>query len=64
MLIGLLSIQPTQSLLKWRRALKEDVGFVVPDDQIARSRRFIHMQIIGLALIPALAAATARGYGS
>jgi putative membrane protein len=62
-IVGLLSIQPTVSLVRWSRALRDDPGFVVPDAQIARSRRFIHLQIIGLALIPLFAAAMARGYG-
>jgi putative membrane protein len=62
-IVGLLSIQPTMALIGWSRALKADAGFVVPEGQIATSRRFIHLQIIGLALIPLLAAAMARGYG-
>ena len=61
--VGLLSIQPTMALLAWSRLLKADPGFVVPDSAVAVSRRFIHLQIIGLALIPLFAAAMARGYG-
>ena len=63
-LVGLLSIQPTRALLNWSRALKDDPGFVVPADQVGASRRFIHLQVIGLALIPLFAAAMARGYGA
>lgn len=62
-IVGLLSIQPTISLFRWGRALKGDAGFAVPDDQVRRSRHFVHLQVIGLALIPLFAAAMARGYG-
>tara|TARA_R110002124_G_scaffold109676_12_gene262910 strand:- start:40165 stop:40617 length:453 start_codon:yes stop_codon:yes gene_type:complete len=63
-IVGLLSIQPTMALLAWNRALKADDGFVVPDDQLKTSRRFVHLQVAGLALIPLFAAAMARGYGA
>ena len=60
---GLLSIQPTLSFLRWTKALKADPGFEPTAVEIARSRRFIHLQVAGLALIPIFAAAMARGYG-
>ena len=62
-LVGLLSIQPTRALLRWSRALRDDAGYVVPAAEVAASRRFIHLQLAGLALIPLFAAAMARGYG-
>ncbi|MGV8832739.1 MAG: DUF2214 family protein [Devosia sp.] len=63
-IVGLLSIQPTMALVRWSRALRDDPAFVVPDAQVAASRRFIHLQMVGLALIPLFAAAMARGYGA
>ena len=64
LIVGLLSIQPTVAILAWARQLKADPGYVVPDAAVARSRRFIHLQVMGLALIPLFAAAMARGYGA
>lgn len=63
-LVGLLSIQPTIAILGWAKRLKADPGYVVPDVEVARSRRFLHLEIIGLLLIPLFAAAMARGYGA
>ncbi|MBU1304972.1 MAG: DUF2214 family protein [Alphaproteobacteria bacterium] len=62
--VGLLSVQPTMAFLNWSRRLKSDPGFAPSAGAIAKSRRFIHLQVIGLALIPLFAAAMARGYGS
>ncbi|MGV8853413.1 MAG: DUF2214 family protein [Devosia sp.] len=63
-IVGLLSIQPTMALLAWSKPLKADAGFVVPEAAVRTSRRFIHLQLGGLALIPLFAAAMARGYGA
>lgn len=62
-LVGLLSIQPTISFIRWNKALKADAGYAPPPKEISASRRFIHLQVAGLALIPLFAAAMARGYG-
>lgn len=61
-IVGLLSIQPTMALLKWSKSLKADAGFVVTEAEIGTSRRMIHLQVAGLALIPLFAAAMSRGY--
>ena len=63
-IVGLLSIQPTLALLTWSKSLKADAGFIVPDAAVRTSRRFIHLQVAGLALIPLFAAVMARGYGA
>ena len=62
-IVGLLSIQPTVALLGWNKALKADPDYAPPQREIAVSRRFIHLQVGGLVLIPIFAAAMARGYG-
>jgi putative membrane protein len=62
-LVGLLSIQPTIALVRWRKAASAAPGFVPPDDAVARSRRFLLGEVVVLVFIPIFAAAMARGYG-
>jgi putative membrane protein len=55
--IGLLSAPPTIAYLRWRKA-------GVPDDaQVAGVRRILWLELALFALLPAFAAAMARGYG-
>jgi len=61
-LIGLLSIPPTLALLKWRKAARQDLGFLPPTDEIARLRVFIGAEVALLWLVVIFAAAMAR-YG-
>jgi putative membrane protein len=56
--IGLLSIPPTVRFIVWRRA-----GTSPTDGQVAGVRRFLHAEVVLFALLPAFAAAMARGYG-
>jgi len=60
--VGLLSIPPTLALLKWRKALKQDVGFLPPQNDVARLRVFVHAEVALLGLVVIFAAAMAR-YG-
>lgn len=60
---GLLTIPPTLAIRRWLKASKDDVAYIVPPDEIAASRRYIHLQAGILVLIPIFAAAMARGYG-
>ncbi len=64
LVMGLLTIQPTVAIRRWVKAAGGDADYVVPADQISRSRRFVHLQAGVLLLIPLFAAAMARGYGS
>ena len=59
LVIGLLSIPPTLAFIGWRRA-----GAAPTDGQIARVRRFLWTETAVFALLPAFAAAMARGYGA
>ena len=61
--IGLLSIPPTLALLKWRKARALDAAFLPNDGEVARLRRFVHVEVGLLALVVAFAAAMAR-YGA
>ena len=64
LVMGLLTIQPTIAVRRWLKASKDRPDYVVPQDEIARSRRFVVLQAGVLVLIPMFAAAMARGYGS
>ena len=56
--IGLLSVPPTLTFLKWRRA-----GASPTDEAVAGARRYLWMEVALFPLLPAFAAAMARGYG-
>ncbi len=56
--IGLLSVPPTLAFLKWRR-----IGSVPADGAISKVRRYLWLEVALFALLPAFAAAMARGYG-
>ena len=56
--IGLLSLPPTLAFLKWRRS-----GAAPTDEAVARVRRFLWGEVALFLLLPAFAAAMARGYG-
>ena len=55
---GLLSAPPTLAFIRWRRA-----GAAPSDAQVAGVRRYLHIELALFALLPAFAAAMARGYG-
>jgi putative membrane protein len=58
LVIGLLSIPPTVGYIRWRRA-----GAAPCDAQVAGARRWLWAEMALFALLPAFAAAMARGYG-
>ena len=57
-LIGLLSIPPTVAYIRWRRA-----GVAPNETQVAGVRRWLWAEMVLFALLPAFAAAMARGFG-
>jgi putative membrane protein len=61
--VGLLSIMPTLAILRWRRSAKDDSKFTPALPEIRRVRRALWAEALLFALIPAFAAAMARGYG-
>lgn len=63
LLVGLLSIGPTASILRWRRSAETDPAFAPAAADVRSQQKFLYSQVAVLALIPALAAAMARGYG-
>jgi putative membrane protein len=56
--IGLLSVAPTLAYLKWQRA-----GASPTDKAVAKTRRYLWMEVALFPLLLAFAAAMARGYG-
>src|SRR5215831_9120252 len=56
--IGLLSIPPTLAFLKWRRKSVSPTH-----EAVARVRRYLWLEVMLFALLPAFAAVMARGYG-
>jgi putative membrane protein len=61
--VGLLSIPPTLALLKWRKASKQDAGFLPPQNDVGRLRVFVHDEVALLGLVVIFAAAMARNGG-
>ncbi len=63
-LVGILSIAPTVSFTRWRRAMSGDPGFRPPLAEVGNARRFIHLEAGVFILIPVMAAMLGRGYGA
>jgi putative membrane protein len=64
LVMGLLTIPPTLAFRRWLKASAASLDYAPPVEEIAASRRFIHIQAGVLMLIPIFAAAMARGYGA
>jgi putative membrane protein len=56
--IALLSVPPTLAFLKWRRADASPTN-----EAVAKARRYLWTEVALFPLLPAFAAAMARGYG-
>ncbi len=63
-LIGVLSIQPTLRFIAWRRALAGDPNALPSAADIKVTKIFVHIEATLVLILPILAAAMARGYGS
>ncbi|MGH7303166.1 MAG: DUF2214 family protein [Candidatus Rokuibacteriota bacterium] len=59
-IIAVLSIKPTRTFARWKRAAG---GSVPARDEIAGARRIIHIELGLLALMPLMAVLMARGLG-
>lgn len=60
LLVALLSVPPTLRYIAWRRAFAADAAWAPDAAEIARVRRFIGLQVIGIAVIIVFAATMAR----
>ena len=61
-IIAVISIRPTRTFLRWKRAAAER-GAVPAGDEIAAARRLIHVELGLLTLMPLMAVLMARGIG-
>ena len=61
-LAGLLSILPTVRFLRWRKAAKDNPGFVAPSGEVASMARIVRFELVLVAAILIFAAMMAR-YG-
>jgi len=61
--VGLASIKPTISFVRWRRAARDAAGYSVPTAEVRGARRLVLAELHLLALIPLAAVLMARGIG-
>jgi putative membrane protein len=62
-IVGFISLKPTLTYQRWRRAYDGDKGWTVPADEQARMRRIVMIELHLAALIPLVAVIMARGLG-
>jgi len=60
--IGVISIVPTLTYFRWRKALRRD-GALPAEAEVRKTRRLVMIQAHLLALIPLVAVFLARGFG-
>ena len=59
--VGVISVVPTLTFLRWKKAVALDPAFEVPPEEQRRMRRFIMVELHLAALIPVFAVIMARG---
>lgn len=63
-LIGLISIAPTRTFIRWVKQAGQDASFAIADADAKRVRRLVMIELHLLALVPLFAALMARAIGS
>jgi putative membrane protein len=61
--VAVVSISPTLTFIRWRRALDHDPAWRVPEDERIKVRRLLLIQLHLAALIPVFAVVMSRGLG-
>ena len=61
--VGVISVQPTLTFVRWRRAFEHDAAWQVGTEEQARTRRLIMIEVHLAALIPLVAVIMSRGLG-
>lgn len=64
LLIGVLSIVPTVSFIRWAKAERTDPGFTPPVKALRHARGHIAFEILLFSIAPLFAVLMARGYGA
>lgn len=59
--IAIISVRPTKTFVRWRRALDHDPDWRVPEAERARARRLVMVQLHLAALLPLFAVIMSRG---
>jgi putative membrane protein len=60
-IVGLLSIRPTITFLRWTRAAGANADFMVPDAEVKSIRRYVMGEVHAIALLLLFAVVMARG---
>ena len=63
LIVGLLSVPPTLRYIRWRRAFVENPGWAPDATEIASTRRWIGLEVVGIGVVIVLAATMARYQG-
>lgn len=61
--IGLLSIAPTRTFMRWNKAAGANPSFTAPEAEVKTTRRFVAIEVHLVALLLVFAALMARGIG-
>ena len=61
--IGVISIKPTMTFIRWRRMFEREPSWQVPAGEQALMRKFIMIEVHLAALIPVFAVIMSRGLG-
>ena len=61
--VGLISVKPTMTYIRWKRMMEKDAAWRVPDDERRTVRKLLMAQLHLAALIPVFAVIMARGLG-
>ena len=64
LVVGAMSVKPTLTFIRWRRAFEHDPAWKVPAGEQAAIRKTVMAEVHIAALIPAFAVIMSRGLGS
>lgn len=64
LLIGLISIVPTVSFMRWAKAERAEPGFTPPAKALRHARGHVILEILLFSIAPLFAVLMARGYGA
>jgi putative membrane protein len=61
--VGLLSVKPTLTFIRWKRTMEKDPSWRVPEEERRSIRKILMAEVHLAALIPVFAVIMARGLG-